>query len=102
MIPKVTAAEALAWIQEAMAQGRYVVEPHLYRRMEERSITLRDVKRVISKATPCVTYSPEDGSKAGGTSWRVTGSDLSGSPTSVGVEAFTDHLGRRALLITVF
>jgi hypothetical protein len=38
---------------------------------------------------------------SGGTNWRVTGPDSEGEELTIGVEAYQDHLGRRALLITV-
>jgi hypothetical protein len=94
--------EALAWAQEALREKRYVVDPHLYRRLQERNITWRSAWYAIQRATTCVPYAPERGSLAGGTSWRITGADLSDETVSVGVETFLDHLGRRVLLITVF
>jgi hypothetical protein len=46
----VTEHDALVWIQEAVAAGRYTPEPHLYRRFRERNMSIRDVKRVIAFA----------------------------------------------------
>ena len=47
-------------------------------------------------------YVPENGQLTDGTAWRITGPDHEGDETSVGVETFVDHLGRRLLIITVF
>lgn len=95
-------AEALAWAQEAMREKRYVVDPHFYKRLQDRNITWRSAWYAIQRATSCVPYEPERGPLAGGTSWRITGTDLSDETTTIGVETFVDHLGRRVLLITVF
>jgi hypothetical protein len=34
------AAEALRWIQEAVANGRYITHPHIQKRFVERRISL--------------------------------------------------------------
>jgi hypothetical protein len=94
------AAEALRWIQEAVASGRYITHPHIQRRFLERRISLWEVKQAVRVATSCMPY--ERKPTAGGTNWRVSGKTRDGETLTVGVEAFIDHLGRRALLITVF
>lgn len=102
MTPPTRPDEALAWAQEALREKRYVVDPHFYKRLQDRNITWRSAWYAIQRATVCVPYEPERGPLAGGTSWRITGTDLSDETTSIGVETFLDHLGRRVLLITVF
>ena len=59
------------------------------------------MKRAVALAASCTEYADRT-PIADGTSWRVTGPALDGTAMVVGEEAFTDHLGRRALLITVF
>jgi hypothetical protein len=94
-------AEALAWIQEAVAEGRYAVhEPHFSFRCAERKVALADWKKAIRDARSCVSH-PERTPTCGGTNWRVTGPDTEGDDLMIGVERYQDHLGRRALLITV-
>lgn len=96
-----TATEALVWAQEAITAARYLTDPHFDRRCRQRNITLRDAQNAIRRALRCAPYA--DGTPlAGGTCWRIVGPDLDGEETTVGVEAFEDHLGRRVLLITVF
>jgi hypothetical protein len=94
------ATEALRWVQEAIAGGRYITHPHLERRFIQRRITLWELKQAVQRATSCVPY--ERKAIAGGTSWRVVGTTRDGETLTVGIEAFVDHLGRRVLLITVF
>ena len=95
------ATEARAWIQDAVAAGRYIVHPHLTRRCAERRISLWEIKQAIRDTGSCLPYS-ERTPTAGGTNWRLTGRTRDGEELTIGVEAFLDHLGRRALLITVF
>jgi hypothetical protein len=96
-----TPAEALTWIQEAVAGGRYLVlEPHFSRRCQQRGVTLPDWKRAIRLARACVQYGGRVAT-CGGTNWRVTGPDIEGDDLTIGVEAFRDQVGKRALLITV-
>ena len=92
--------EALPWIQEAMAAGRYFPDPHFEKRCRERGFTVHHAKRVIKTATSCTPY-PTQPLRAGGTAWTVKGTDLDGQMTEVGVEACRDHLGRRVILVTV-
>jgi hypothetical protein len=98
----VTAPEALLWIKDAMASGRYILDTHyLQKRARTRSIPLADVKCAIATATKCVEYKGRQ-PQAGGTNWRVVGIDTDNDETTVGVEAFKDHLGRRIIVVTVF
>lgn len=99
-----TSAEALAWAQEAMTSTprRYLMDTHVYRRLSDRNITERSIWFAIKNATACITYVPDRGLLTDGTAWRITGPDHEGDETSVGVETFLDHLGRRLLIITVF
>ena len=94
------AAEALRWIQEAVAHGRFITHPHIQERFVERRISLWELKQAVRAATSCAPYQRKP--TAGGTNWRVTGKTRDGETLAVGAEAFVDHLGRRALLITVF
>jgi hypothetical protein len=97
-----TSAEALIWIQEAVAAGRYLVhEPHFSRRCAQRNVSLPDWKKAVREACSCEPYSDRTPT-CGGTNWRVTGPDIEGDDLTVGVEAFRDRGGNRALLITVF
>lgn len=102
--PPRTATDALAWAQEAMVSTprRYLLDTHVYRRMRDRNITDRSIWYAIKNATSCAPYVPESGLLTDGTAWRITGLDHEQEETSVGVEAFVDHLGRRLLIITVF
>ena len=100
--PPTEAAEALEWVREAAANGRHIIDEHYYKRCRQRRISPQAWRRVIKTATSCTAYVPENGPLAGGTSWRIVGLDFDEEETAVGVETFADHLGRRALLITVF
>lgn len=95
-----TPEEALAWAQEALTAGRYILDPHFGDRCSERNITFRDARYAILQATRSAPYKRTP--LAGGTCWRLWGPDLEGTETGVGFEAFQDHLGRRLLLMTVF
>jgi hypothetical protein len=98
----VAAAEALVWIKDAMSSGRYILDTHyIQKRGRARSVPLVDLKRAIATATKCVKYEGRL-PQAGGTNWRVVGTDTDGEETTVGVEAFEDHLGRRIIVVTVF
>jgi hypothetical protein len=74
----------------------------VYKRLRQRNISERSIWAAIRNATSCIAYVPERGPLANGTSWRIAGPDDEGEVTSVGVETFLDHLGRRLLVITVF
>jgi hypothetical protein len=102
--PPTDPTDALLWAQEAIASNprRCLVDTHAYNRLRQRHISDRSLWAAIRNATSCVLYVPERGPLAGGTSWRITGPDDDGEATSVGVETFVDHLGRRLLVITVF
>ena len=93
-------SEALAWIQDASAASRYIVDPHFAKRARARNFSVFDAKKIIATASSCERY--RDGTPlAGGTSWRVTGTALDGTIAKVGVEAFKDHLGKQIILITI-
>lgn len=95
-----TEAEALAWIQEALARARYVIDPHFQKRAQQRGFSIFDAKRIAVTASRCEFY--VDGTPlADGTCWRVTGTALDGTGAKIGVEAFRDHLGRQVILITI-
>ena len=85
-----------------MRRSRYIThDPHFARQSRKRRIDLNDVRRAIARAARCERY---DGRAptCGGTNWRVFGPDCDDIETCVAVEAFADHLGQRALLVTVF
>ena len=94
------AVDALAWIKDAVAAGRYIPDPHFYRRCDERGFTIFDAKRIVATATKCEPYDAEI-LLANGTAWRITGTDTDGSEAKLGVEAFEDHLGQRVIIITI-
>lgn len=94
------AADALAWIQGAIAAGRYIVDAHFEKRARTRRFSVNDAKKIIATATSCAEY-PDATILAGGTSWRVTGTALDGTTAKVGVEAYKDHLGKQIILITI-
>lgn len=102
--PPTSPTDALLWAQEAIAGNprRCILDTHVYKRLRQRRISERSLWTAIRNATRCVPYAPERGPLASGTSWRITGPDEDGDETSVGVETFLDHLGRRLLIITVF
>ena len=102
--PPTTAADALAWAQEAMTctPRRYLLDTHVYIRMRDRNMSDRSIWYAIKNATRCVPYVPDRGRLTDGTAWRISGPDHEGEETSVGVETFIDHLGRRLMIITVF
>jgi hypothetical protein len=96
------ASEALVWTKEAMIAGRYLVDPHVRKRMVKRAVEWRSIWYAIKNATVCLPYTPDNGDHLGGTSWRVVGADHNSEEITIGVETFVDHLGRRVLLLTVF
>jgi len=102
--PPTNPTDALLWAQEAIASNprRCILDVHIYKRLRQRHISERSIWTVIRGARSCVPYVPERGPLANGTSWRITGPDDEGEKTSVGVETFVDHLGRRLLVITIF
>lgn len=97
-----TPEEALAWAQAAMVARRYLLDTHVYIRLAQRNMTDRSIWFAIKNATTCVPYVADRPPLTSGTSWRITGPDHDGELTSVGFEAFVDHLGQRILIVTVF
>lgn len=95
-----TPEEALAWAQEALAAGHYIIDPHFSDRCRKRRISFQDARHAVVLAVRCAPY--ERAPLAGGTCWRLWGPDLDEEETTIGFEAFKDHLGRRILLMTVF
>jgi hypothetical protein len=83
-----------------MASGRYIPDPHFEKRCRSRRYSIFDAKRIAATATSCSPYADAT-ILAGGTAWRVLGTDSDGDAASLGVEAFLDNLGRRVLLITI-
>ena len=95
-----TPSDALAWVREAMAAGRYIPDPHFEKRCRQRHYSIFDAKRIAATAKTCEPY-PEAKLMASGTSWRVLGQDSNGDMAALGVEAFLDSFGRQVLLITI-
>lgn len=95
-----TEKEALEWVAEVLAAGRYLLDPHFLDRCEERSFSRRDWQNVVETATSCVAYRKWK-PLHGGTSWRLVGITIDGDGAAIGFEAYQDHMGRRALLITI-
>jgi hypothetical protein len=77
------------------------MDTHVYLRLHDRNMTDRSIRFAIKNATSCVPYIPKR-QLTDGTPWRITGVDHEGTTTSVGVETFLDHLGRRLMIVTVF
>ena len=96
-----TPQEALPWIQDALACGRYIPTTHFGQRLWERNLQIGDVKRAVSKGISCLPYLQGKPTQDG-TCWRVTGPTYQDGDVAVGVEAFKDHLGKRIVLCTVF
>jgi hypothetical protein len=92
--------DALVWIQEAAAAGRYIVDPHFEKRSKIRNFSVHDAKKIVVTATSCTEY-PDATLLAAGTAWRVTGTALDGTTAKIGVEAYKDHLGRQIIFITI-
>jgi hypothetical protein len=96
-----TAAEALSWAKAALEAGRYWVVDHAGDRQRQRGVTAADMKNIIKKATTCEAYAAGV-PRFDGTCWRVTGPSLDEIATSIGVEVYIDHLGKRLVIVTVF
>jgi hypothetical protein len=90
-------------MRDAMAHSRYVPDPHFSKRCFERRVGMADVRRLLQDCTPeSVSAYNEGVPRAGGTCWRFRGVDLDEMELVLGAEIFRDHLGRRAILLTVF
>jgi hypothetical protein len=77
------------------------VVDHARDRQRQRGVTAADMRSVIKNATDCEAYR-EGIARFGGTCWRVTGPSLDEITTSIGVEVYVDHLGKRMVIATVF
>lgn len=86
----VTDTEAKATIAEHAAANRIRFVNHARERMQQRSITYRDVRNVLMHATACVAAESAE-------RWAVTGLDLDGEATKV-----VCALESGALVITVY
>ena len=85
-----------------MSNRRYDYDPHLFDRCGDRNLGIRDVKHAILNATTCQPYQdPKRPPTPGATQWSVFGPALDGDALRVGVDLIRNHLGMRALLITV-
>jgi hypothetical protein len=97
-----TPAEAIGWVNEAVSNGRYIIDGHYFKRCEQRRFSAQVWRSILRTRISCAPYIPDKGPLAGGTSWRIIGLDFDGEEAAIGVETFADHLGRRVLIITVF
>jgi hypothetical protein len=95
-----TPSDALAWVREAMAAGRYIPDPRFEKRCRQRHYSVFDAKRIAATAKTCAPY-PEAKVLANGTCWRLLEQDSNGDMAALGVEAFLDSFGRQVLLITI-
>ncbi|MGB8296931.1 MAG: hypothetical protein WCG85_15990, partial [Polyangia bacterium] len=80
-----TPQDALVWVKDAMAAGRYIPDPHFEKRCRQRHFSVFDAKRIAATATTCVPYLEAE-MLVGGTAWRVFGRDSDGDPAALGVE----------------
>ena len=98
-----TDAHALKAIQEAFYRGRYVLDPHVLKRMRQRAVSFHEIKGAVMKATRAESYlDPKRLLAAGASSWRVFGEDFDKVPLVLGVDLMQDHLGSFAVVVTVF
>jgi hypothetical protein len=102
LVPPTDPADVVGWVNDAVQNGRHLIDGHYYKRCDQRGLPVQVWKRVLRTMASCASYTPERGPLAGGTSWRITGQDFEGEETAIGIETFADHLGRRAIIITVF
>jgi hypothetical protein len=51
-----TPSATLAWVQEAMAAGRYIPDPHFEKRCRQRHYSIFDAKRIAATASTCEPY----------------------------------------------
>jgi hypothetical protein len=94
-------ADALQRIQDAFRRGRYFIHPHAQARMQQRRITLHDIKLAVANASSVEEYESEGSPLSGASCWRVIGADFDGEELKIGIELTTDHLGDQALVVTV-
>ena len=96
-----TPTEALVAARKAVENRRFFISDHAALRSGQRKITVFDMKHVVHTATDCTPY-PDGIPRAGGTCWRLSGTDLDGDDATLGIELVHDHLGNCAVVITVF
>ena len=46
-----TPQDALVWVKDAMAAGRYIPDPHFEKRCRQRRFSVFDAKRIAATAT---------------------------------------------------
>jgi hypothetical protein len=94
-------ADALQRIQDAFRRGRYFIHPHAQARMQQRRITLHDIKLAVANASGIEEHESEGSQLSGASCWRVIGADFDGDELKIGIVLTTDHLGDHALVVTV-
>ena len=98
-----TEAQALTAIQEAFYRGRYVLDPHVLKRMQQRNVSFHEIKDAVMIATRAEAYAdPKRPLIPGASSWRVFGVDFEGDELTLGIDLTQDHLGAFAVVVTVF
>jgi hypothetical protein len=96
-----TAAEAIVWIQEAMAAGNRISHPYFLKRCAQKGYRgAYDAELVIKSATRCRRYHGRQ-VVPGSTQWSVFGTLLDGETARVGVETYMDGTKRMVLLFNM-
>ncbi len=80
-----------------MRAGGYFPSIHFRERLEERRVTMADVRHAIACALRAETYDCPP--RHGGTCWRVAGADMEGEPLCIGVEAYLDVATRQKIIL---
>lgn len=96
-----TAAATLKAIKNAVQAGAWRPDPHLFKQIAKRGLTLTDVLTVLGRARRAVPHDMRP-LHAGGESWRVYGQDMDGRELGVGIELVADDKGKFIVIITAF
>ncbi len=83
-----TPQEALARVHEAGRSGIFSVHPHAETRMEQRNVSMKDIRYALRVATHVLPYKFD---------WRVPSVDVDGDELTLGVE-----INGGIVVITVF
>lgn len=94
-----TPQEAKRWIREAMADGMFLLDGHVRKRMRERRVDILDIHAACERCSRVEAY-PDETAYGDGTSWRLFGPDSEHERTlGVGFRAFLDPLSREMVLL---
>lgn len=96
-----TAVAALRAIKTAVQVGAWRPDPHLFKQIAKRGLTLADALTVLARARRAVPHDMRP-LNAGGESWRVYGQDMDGREIGVGIELVADGKGKFIVIITAF